>query len=112
LSPAKRISGALVSYGQTSMTVDRSQQVKVLVISGSMGSGKTTVIGEASDILSARGIPHAAIDLDALGVACIDYAVSAELATRNLAAVWANYLDAPSVLTMTIGLSLTLRARC
>ncbi len=30
----------------------------VLVISGSMGSGKTTVLGEASDILTEAGIPH------------------------------------------------------
>jgi len=28
--------------------------VSVLVISGSMGSGKTTVLGEASDILTVR----------------------------------------------------------
>jgi hypothetical protein len=31
-----------------------------------MGSGKTTVLGEASDILSAGGVVHAAIDLDAM----------------------------------------------
>ena len=41
---------------------------RVLVISGSMGAGKTTVMGEASDILSARGVAHAAFDLDALGI--------------------------------------------
>jgi hypothetical protein len=33
-----------------------------------MGSGKTDVLGEASDILAQRGIVHAAIDLDALGL--------------------------------------------
>lgn len=38
--------------------------VKVLVISGSMGSGKTTVLGEASDILTASNIAHVALDLD------------------------------------------------
>jgi|SRR5688572_11422953 len=40
--------------------------VKVLVISGAMGTGKTTVLGEVSDVLAARAIPHAAIDLDAV----------------------------------------------
>jgi adenylate kinase len=42
--------------------------VRVIVITGSMGAGKTTVLGEASDLLAAHGITHAAIDLDALGV--------------------------------------------
>jgi hypothetical protein len=41
----------------------------LLVITGTMGSGKTTVLAEASDILKSLKIPHAAIDLDALGVA-------------------------------------------
>ena len=38
----------------------------VLLISGSMGSGKTTVMGEASDLLREMSISHAAIDLDAV----------------------------------------------
>jgi len=38
--------------------------VSVIVISGSMGSGKTTVLGEASDILAAHSLVHAAIDMD------------------------------------------------
>ena len=42
---------------------------RLLIITGTMGAGKTTVLGEASDILALRHIPHAAIDLDALGLA-------------------------------------------
>jgi hypothetical protein len=56
-----------------------------------MGSGKTTVLAEASDILRARGIPHAAIDLDALG--CVQLpagASSDDMMYRNLKSVWAN----------------------
>jgi len=34
-----------------------------------MGAGKTSVLGEASDILGRRRIVHAGIDLDALGMA-------------------------------------------
>ena len=41
----------------------------LLIITGTMGAGKTSVLGEASDILALRGIAHAAIDLDALGLA-------------------------------------------
>ena len=42
--------------------------VPVLVISGSMGSGKTTVLSEASGLLAEASIPHAALDLDCLTV--------------------------------------------
>jgi len=59
-----------------------------------MGSGKTTVMAEASDILSARGIVHAAIDLDALGIARLPDGARDDLAYRNLASVWANYAAA------------------
>ncbi len=44
-----------------------------------MGCGKTTVLGEASEILSAYGTVHAAIDLDAIGSALLRDAVSIEL---------------------------------
>jgi hypothetical protein len=64
--------------------------VHVLVISGSMGSGKTTVLGEASDILTARGIVHAAIDVDCLGLGHFPDGDPDDLTLRNLAAVWDN----------------------
>ena len=41
----------------------------MLIITGSMGAGKTSVLAEASDILALRHIVHAAVDLDALGLA-------------------------------------------
>jgi predicted kinase len=66
--------------------------VRVLVISGSMGAGKTTVLGEASDILTALNIPHAAIDLDLLGLAHLPPGAPDDLTFRNLEAVWRNYL--------------------
>jgi predicted kinase len=68
--------------------------VRLLVVSGSMGSGKTTVMAEASDILSARGIVHAAIDLDALGIARLPDGAPDDLQYRNLASVAANYAAA------------------
>ena len=69
-------------------------QSHVIVISGSMGSGKTTVLGEASDVLSARQIAHATIDLDAIGTVLVADAVARDLVSRNLEAIYANVLGA------------------
>lgn len=64
----------------------------LLIITGSMGSGKTAVMAEASDILALRGIPHAGVDLDMLGVAHQpDGAENDDVMYRNLQAVWQNY---------------------
>jgi hypothetical protein len=71
-----------------------SPRVRVLVITGSMGAGKTTVLGEASDLLAASNVAHAAIDLDGLGVCHLPDAPTADLALANLAAVWRNYAAA------------------
>ena len=68
--------------------------VKVLVISGSMGAGKTTVLGEVSDVLAARGIPHAAIDLDAVAAVLLPDESSRRLAMQNLAAIFRNFVSA------------------
>jgi hypothetical protein len=57
-----------------------------------MGAGKTTVLGEASDILALRGIVHAAIDLDGLGLAYIPSATGNDGGIyRNLQSVCENY---------------------
>jgi cytidylate kinase len=64
----------------------------LLIITGSMGAGKTTVLAEASDILALRHITHAAIDLDALGLAHLSSAASNDnVMYRNLQAVCKNY---------------------
>jgi len=64
----------------------------LLIITGTMGAGKTTVLAEASDILALRHITHAAIDLDALGLAHLPSAASDDGVTyRNLQSVCRNY---------------------
>ena len=64
----------------------------LLVITGSMGAGKTAVLGEASDILSMRQIVHAAIDLDALGLARLPTgAVTDAVMYENLRSIRRNY---------------------
>jgi hypothetical protein len=75
------------------------------------GAGKTTVLAEASDILTLRHITHAAIDLDALGLAQFPSAASNDgVMCRNLQSVCAqiasfdmiaasNWWDAPATNT-------------
>jgi predicted kinase len=66
--------------------------INLLLITGSMGSGKTTVLSEASDLLTSRNIPHASIDLDALGTAHLPLPLqNNDLMYRNLQSVWENY---------------------
>ena len=69
--------------------------VPLLIISGSMGAGKTIVLSEASDLLAQAGVPHAAIDLDWLSVMHPQQnQYGLELALANLRAVWPNYVAA------------------
>ena len=64
----------------------------LLIITGSMGSGKTAVLSEASETLAVRNILHASIDLDALGTAHLPTSVEGnQLMYRNLRSVWENY---------------------
>jgi hypothetical protein len=64
----------------------------LLIITGTMGSGKSAALGEASDVLTSRGIIHAAIDLDAFGLALLPKSASADEAMySNLRSVYANY---------------------
>jgi hypothetical protein len=67
----------------------------LLIMTGTMGSGKTTILAEASDILAQREIPHASIDMDALGGACrAPGAHSDTIMLRNLRCVSENYAAA------------------
>lgn len=64
----------------------------MLIITGTMGAGKTTVLAEASDMLAQRQLVHAAIDLDAFGVAHLPSAArNDDVMYRNLESVCKNY---------------------
>jgi hypothetical protein len=63
----------------------------LLIITGTMGAGKTSVMGEASDILALQGIAHAAIDLDGLGLAHLPSAGNDGVMYGNLRSVCENY---------------------
>lgn len=64
----------------------------MLIITGTMGAGKSAVLAEASDLLTLRNITHAAIDLDALGLAHLPSAGKSDgVMYRNLESVCKNY---------------------
>ena len=64
--------------------------MKVLIISGSMGAGKTAVMGEASDVLLSRHINHAAIDLDLVATPLLPGPLSHQVYLRNVTALFDN----------------------
>ena len=64
----------------------------LLIITGTMGAGKTAFLGEASDILAQRQIVHAAIDLDAFGLAHLPSAARSDgVMYDNLRSICRNY---------------------
>jgi predicted kinase len=69
-----------------------AQTVNVLVISGSMGAGKTTLMGEISDLLTAADIRHAAVELDTLALGHLR-AGADELQSQNRSAMWRRFSE-------------------
>ena len=68
------------------------ERKSLLVITGTMGAGKTSVLGEASDLLALQNIAHAALDLDAFGLAQLPSGASNDVVMyRNLQCVCKNY---------------------
>jgi adenylylsulfate kinase len=68
--------------------------MRVLVVTGTLGAGKTFVAAAVRDVLAARGERVAVIDLDWLcqrDPAPVDDPYNDALCFRNLAAVWPNY---------------------
>jgi hypothetical protein len=66
--------------------------VPTLLISGTVGVGKSTVAAEINDVLAEFGIPNAAIDLDALLWQWPSSSKwNSDLMFENLAALWPNY---------------------
>ena len=71
-------------------------RVPILIITGSVGVGKTTVATEISELLEQAEIAHAFVDLDALRW-CYPRRpgdrFSTNLAMKNLAAIWTNFRE-------------------
>src|SRR6202451_3953985 len=68
------------------------QGESLLIITGSMGAGRSSVLCEASDILARQSIVHAALDLDAFGFAHLPSGASNDaVMCRNFQCVCKNY---------------------
>ncbi|CAN5284989.1 hypothetical protein BH23CHL1_BH23CHL1_00340 [soil metagenome] len=68
--------------------------VPVMIVTGPVGAGKTSVGAAISELLDSAGTVHALIDIDGLNrfyPRSHDDPFATELATRNLAAVWPNF---------------------
>ncbi len=84
-------------------------EVPVVVVTGTIGAGKSTVAALMSEILHERGIRHALIEVDWLGEVypAPDPAnpYNNDLAMQMLATLWPQYLDADitrAIITMTL----------
>jgi gluconate kinase len=74
-----------------------SPDVPVLVITGAVGAGKSTVAAEAASLLREAAVPHALVDL--AQIECCwpvpdDDPWNERLIHKNLASLWPNFADA------------------
>lgn len=71
-----------------------NSRVPVLIITGPVGAGKTSVGAAISELLDTAGTVHALVDVDGLNrlfPRSQGDPFATELATKNLAAVWKNF---------------------
>lgn len=65
--------------------------VPVLVISGTVGAGKSTIVDEIHELLSRANVPHACVDADALSLSWPRRGVFNQAAVfENVACIWEN----------------------
>ena len=71
--------------------------VPAIVVTGTVGAGKSSVAGELQHLLGHQGIPHAGVDLDTLSEcwpAPPDDPFNTRVMLKNLACVWSTYRQA------------------
>lgn len=75
-------------------TRKQSTRVSILIITGTVGVGKTTVARSISDILKEKSVHHALIDMDALRDVhpwSDSDPFYGQLGLKNLASIWKNF---------------------
>ena len=72
------------------------ERVRALLLTGTIGSGKTAAAAEIGLLLEAEQLPSAIVDLDWLGWVHLGASFEGveELIARNLAAIWPNLRSA------------------
>jgi hypothetical protein len=93
MTGATRKQGAAGAAGDRSMTAP----VPVLVITGPVGVGKSTIANEAAWLLRQADVPHALVDLDRIEQCWpvpADDPGNERVSHRNLACMWANFRQA------------------
>lgn len=74
-----------------------SEPIPVVVVTGPVGSGKSTTAAALSGLLEEQAVPHAMVDMDHLRWVYPmppDDRFGVRLGYRNLAAIWPHLLDA------------------
>lgn len=88
------------------MATARVQPPESLLITGTVGAGKTTVAEAVGDLLAVRGVPHAVVDLDQLSRCWPPPAgdrFNGAMALRNLRSVAANFRAAGALRLILAG---------
>ena len=72
---------------------NRQEPKGILLITGTVGSGKTTVATEVGEQLADMSLPNAVIDLDWLGWVNVgnDFKAYDQLIMQNIISTWPNY---------------------
>lgn len=76
--------------------MNSSQKISILLITGTVGVGKTSVADEVYEILKHKNDPVALINIDELGYAVPhpdDDRFNIRLQLKNLSAIWPNYSE-------------------
>ena len=71
-----------------------TETIRVLILNGPVGAGKSTTANTVSELLEAQGVPHAVIDMDYLRSVYPrpeDDPFHEKVGLRNLKAVWQNF---------------------
>lgn len=97
LPPHPRRRVRVMPYTESEIAPQDGDRARALLITGTVGVGKTTVAEAVSELLVQKRVPNAVIDLDGLRQAWPSPPgdpFNMRLALRNLADVSANYVDA------------------